>query len=407
MTALPPSLVIPALGFGCFFALVLYIIAPVARRLFLGRYGRRHRLFGIAFLTWLLVGFAHLLLGLDGVLSRLGFNVLLSLLGLGLTLSAAADFKHHHSKVKNPASGVLEPEATVTYSEMIEHAFYHILNLFQIVFLHVVTDAPPAGWPLLGGPAGRRVRLALVMLATSPWLVRHRFPVNSFSDNYNKVKTGKDPRTLVAVLYRCARLRARGTPTQRAPQALGEREQRRDGSLQSRLSATRAPLTPPRLHLLLLVVPGPAAAVRTCLLSTLQRLKKYQYMFYKHALLHGLNLTVALRGAPSAEQLSRGELGLAAQPTFQLYWLSLNAAYVMEFFLQTLVKRRFMAQATMLALNQLLMLVSTLVAVQVLTHVSLPISAASLGLNMVHRSRPYGEMVNFAIIVALCSSVIA
>lgn len=126
-------------------------------------------------------------------------------------------------------------------------------------------------------------------------------------------------------------------------------------------------------------------------------------MFYKHFLLHGLNLTLALRGAPSASQHSKGELPLTAQPAFQLYWLALNTAYVMEFFLQTLVKRQYMHQRTMLGLNQLLMLVSTLVAVQMRKQVEPIIAIASLLLNMVHRSRPYGEMINFMLILALGS----
>jgi len=46
--------------------------------------------------------------------------------------------------------------------------------------------------------------------------------------------------------------------------------------------------------------------------------------------------------------------------------LSLNTAYVMEFFLQTLVKKKLLAQNNMLVLNQLLMLSSTLPAIQVL-----------------------------------------
>ena len=51
--------------------------------------------------------------------------------------SAAEDFKWLHRNVKNKASGVLDREATVTYNEMIEHVFYQILNLVQILFLHL------------------------------------------------------------------------------------------------------------------------------------------------------------------------------------------------------------------------------------------------------------------------------
>jgi len=63
--------------------------------------------------------------------------------------------------------------------------------------------------------------------------------------------------------------------------------------------------------------------------GVMYRVKKWQYLAYKHVLLHGLNVTVAMTG-----------VRLAGTPAFQLYWLLLNTAYVMEFFLQTLVRRR-------------------------------------------------------------------
>ena len=49
-----------------------------------------------------------------------------------------------------------------------------------------------------------------------------------------------------------------------------------------------------------------------------------------------------------------------------MYWALLNAAYVMEFFLQTLVKKGYMAQSNMLCLNSLLMLASSAAAVHTL-----------------------------------------
>ena len=72
-----------------------------------------------------------------------------------------------------------------------------------------------------------------------------------------------------------------------------------------------------------------------------------RYLLYKHCLLHGLNLSVALelardRPRPSAP-LSRP---IAEQPAFRVYWAALNAAYVMEFFLQTLVRRGLLAQVS-------------------------------------------------------------
>ena len=53
-------------------------------------------------------------------------------------LSAAFDFHRAHAQVQNRASGALEQEATITYSEVLEHSFYQMLNIAHIVFLHGV-----------------------------------------------------------------------------------------------------------------------------------------------------------------------------------------------------------------------------------------------------------------------------
>ena len=85
------------------------------------------------------------------------------------------------------------------------------------------------------------------------------------------------------------------------------------------------------------------------LIRFLYRMKKWQYLLYKHCLLHGLNASVAATDSGA----------LVHERHFRLYWLCLNTAYVCEFFMQTLVKRRYMSQNWMLALQQLLMSVST------------------------------------------------
>ena len=87
------------------------------------------------------------------------------------------------------------------------------------------------------------------------------------------------------------------------------------------------------------------------LINILYRIKKYQYLFYKHFLLHGLNVAVTV-----------GENLDPNQVYWRSYWLSLNTSYVMEFFLQTLVKRRHLGQTTMLRLNKLLMVSSSVAA---------------------------------------------
>ena len=112
------------------------------------------------------------------------------------------------------------------------------------------------------------------------------------------------------------------------------------------------------------------------LIGILYRTKKYQYVFYKHFLLHGLNISVALSGEC-----------LARRQDFRPYWMLLNTSYVMEFFLQTLVKKGHLRQATMLGLQQLLMLPSTLAALVVLRSVSPLLASVSLALNFARRKR--------------------
>eukprot|EP00667_Euglena_gracilis_P015339 EG_transcript_15944 len=127
------------------------------------------------------------------------------------------------------------------------------------------------------------------------------------------------------------------------------------------------------------------------LIGVLYRLKKYQYLLYKHCLLHGLNVSVAIRGRHVADD-----------PAFRLYWLCLNTAYVMEFFLQSLVKRKAMRQGTMLRMQQWLMLVSTFAALQVLRDVDPAVAAASFALNFAHRHHDVLNTVAIMAVAALC-----
>lgn len=114
--------------------------------------------------------------------------------------------------------------------------------------------------------------------------------------------------------------------------------------------------------------------------------KKWQYVAYKHLLLFGLDATVCLTG--SAVAGSSPDV-----PTFRLFWVALNAAYTCEFFLQTLVKRRYLRQGSMLLLNQLLMAASSVAAVGVLRRfVSAPLALLSLALNF----RPGGRGRDFS-----------
>ena len=212
---------------------------------------------------------------------------------------------------------MLDTDATVTQSEMVEHSFYQLLNLVQISFLHAVPWFAPGTAP--GSAPGRT---ALALLATLPWLFRANFPVNSFSKNYEL----------------------------------------------------------------------PGVGGRTPLIRLLYRLKKYQYLLYKHCLLHGLNASVAVEGMHATAAAP----GLASTQSFRLYWMCLNTASVMEFYMQTLVKRGYLSQSSMLAMQQTLMLVSTTAALEVLEAVRLLPALLSFALNMTRRGR---EVSNFGIVL--------
>ena len=287
---------------------VLAVCSWNAKNLFAPRYGRRHRIAGVAYIAWLIVGCHGLVGGRASSVSALWYDCVLGCLGVVLTLTAAYDFKGH-DRVKNPVghvSGTLSETATVSFSEMIEHSFYQGLNLAQALFLHssyylaskpsyVITDAPRTA----------AAHVALLALVTLPWLFRPLFPVNSFSANYDPSRRGGDPWSLIGIMYRT---------------------------------------------------------------------KKYQYMLYKHFLLHGLNVAVAATPVLWSLRLDCGGSSPLIDPAsliWRAYWLCLNASYVFEFFLQTLVRRGKLRQPLMLQANKLLMIGSTAAALGVLSQVFL------------------------------------
>lgn len=192
-------------GLVYFFSRLLFVLV-CNPGVFGKKLGRQHAICGLCYLTWLILGFFNIYFSL---VNHLYYDTLLGILGTTLAVTAAYGFPSHQ-RVSNIASGVLEQDKTVTYSEMIEHSFYQALNLVQILFLHA-----------LATQSDTKIKIAFLCLATAPWLIRQQFPVNKFSDNYTQNNDG----TLIAILY---------------------------------------------------------------------RLKKYQYVFYKHWLLHGLNITAAL-----------------------------------------------------------------------------------------------------------------
>lgn len=299
-------------GLLLFFIVVLSICVVYAPRLFTPRHGRRHRLLGVVYLGWLVVGVAlNITWNFDSDVGGSGqgaaallfsiYDIILGMLGSMLTASAAKDFQKAHAHIQNVASGPLDVDATVTYDEMIEHLFYQVLNVAQIIFLH-------ASFSLSSFQNSLWLRTSGMLVVSSLWLIRDRFPVHHFSANY----TQEQGWSIVTVLY---------------------------------------------------------------------RIKKWQYVFYKHLLLHGLNLTVVLY--PTTFNLS------PVSPSFRSYWVMLNTAYTMEFFLQTLVKRRYIPQWSMLVLNGFLMIVGSYCAIRVVLKVHPLFAWLSLLLNFSNRGHEF------------------
>eukprot|EP00746_Dinoflagellata_sp_MGD_P132179 gnl/MRDRNA2_/MRDRNA2_65907_c0_seq2.p1 gnl/MRDRNA2_/MRDRNA2_65907_c0~~gnl/MRDRNA2_/MRDRNA2_65907_c0_seq2.p1 ORF type:complete len:248 (-),score=10.49 gnl/MRDRNA2_/MRDRNA2_65907_c0_seq2:67-810(-) len=171
----------------------------------------------------------------------------------------------------------------------------------------------------------------LLVIVTAPWLFRGFFPVNSFSANYDKSRGGGN------IITWC--------------------HEDHDAAVNRGL---------PRL-----------LKIRVDWLNFMYMVKKHQYLFYKHFLLHGLHVVIVVRSCYNVQTHSsvngnlNGELGLevemASSLAWRVYWLCLNTAYTMEFFLQTLVRRRHLTQGARIFMNASLMLGSSVAALRVLS----------------------------------------
>jgi len=323
---------------AAYFAWVLSVVAPHAPRLFAPRFGRGHRLAGAAHLVLLLVGVADLLARvsqasfgasarppLDLVALPLGrarvsgaflYDALLGVSGCALTITAASDFGIPRARLRNRASGALDDDQTVTREEIVEHLFYQVLNVTQMVFLRIA--------PIVAATHGRSGACASLALATAPWLFRSAFPTNRFSANYRRLPERSAGTTNAVSSFRVTR----------------------------------------RLY----------------------RLKKAQYVFLKHVLQHGLNAGVVV-AATRASSSPSSPSSLADTLFFRAYWLTLNTAFVMEFFMQTLVKKNKLSQRTMLRANKTLMFTSSLAAAFVVAKASLVAAATSCALNVLSPAR--------------------
>ena len=259
-------------------------------------------------------------------LSVVAFDLVLGLSGILVTRTAVKDFGRLHSRVRErrtKSSGVLHETKTVATSEMEEHFFYQMVNLTQVLYLHFCEMCD-----------GKNARtLALVLSTWSIWRYRDRFPVNSFSRNYEGGENGRWFESVENFLYRA---------------------------------------------------------------------KKWQYVFYKTCNKHGLNVSSAIfeSSSSSSSKTTTTTILTTHGERFQLYWLCLNASYVMEFFLQTLVKKKYGTQSNALLMNQFLMVVSSLSAFPVVVHRVHPIAfVAALALNFLNRKQ---ETANVCLTCVAC-----
>jgi hypothetical protein len=330
-------------GLRLFFGSLFVILCthPKAKsKLFIAHHGRSHRMLGGAHLLWLVFGITFVVQPDDGhynsfdwQMKCIAYDVVLGLLGVATTLSAAHNFPHRRVVNRPGESGTLSESAIVTQHEMIEHSFYQGLNVWQALYLHGITWIGENA--LMNSTVGRFVALWFVTL---PWAIRSWFPVNSFSANWTT--SGERDNTM-------SKKRGSG---------------KRDECIQvGTIKDTTSLPTINRMY----------------------QIKKWQYVFYKHLILHGLNISMAF-----PRQSNDGNV-IKTLPTFsiwRIFWISLNASFVMEFFLQSLVKRGVLTQFSMIVLQWILMASSSLAAIgAVLGRVRVEAAAISLLLNFVNR----------------------
>ena len=295
---------------AAYFVLLLVVSARSARA-FTGKFGRRHRVCGIAHLGVLCVRARDVVVadarGRGGVESVL-LDLALFVSGLALTLTAHADFAKEHARRSLAKASAPAPPAPENDGDGTGDARTRVLSLGEWISDRVRARRSTRVVPVASG--GDAVHLR--GLAAAVDLVEtFGVSVNSFSRNY---KSGMPD--IESVLY---------------------------------------------------------------------RVKKWQYVLYKTVLLHGLNVSLAVRPVNLPETLE-----------WRMYWTLLSVcAYVLEFFLQTLVKRKYIKQGTMLLMNQALMVISTVAVLPILRSAVLPTAAlVALTLNFFNRKR---EMVNVAI----------
>ena len=359
-------------GLKLFFALLLTCLAISNSliKLFTHHHGRIHRISGLFHLLWLIYGTFFIVNNNNNYPKNnnnhhhywhfqcLLYDTILGISGITITLTAAYAFPHKHVHNRPGESGTLAKNAIVTQGEMMEHSFYQGLNLLQALYLHLITwgsgddDDDDLTFLMLS-----MKRFGMLLLVTLPWAVRKRFPVNSFSANWKSME--KNQRQEKVMKYD------------------------NDG----------------------IQVGTEKGSKYLWLINGMYRFKKWQYVFYKHVILHGLNISVGI--AMKSDKDDDIPLPLTSQ--WRIFWLLLNTSYVMEFFLQSLVKRRVISQKFMMVLNALLMISASLASMDtnVLGQVRIETALISLFFNFYNRGYDvFNTLATFVIVHFISNFII-
>ena len=350
-------------GLNLFFTLLLTTLTlsnnASGLKLFTHPHGRIHRLTGLFHLLWLLYGALFLINNNhytqngknDWHRKCLLYDITLGTSGIITTLTAASSFPHRHIHNRPGESGTLSNDAIVTQGEMVEHSFYQGVNLVQVVFLHFVTWVLVVDERVLPIVVVFVKRFGMLLVVTLHWAIRKRFPVNSFSANWRRKNV----------------------------------EMKKNNRHHDKNGGIRVGTEKESKYL--------------WLINGMYRFKKWQYVFYKHMILHGLNISVA--SSYQSYKNDTTSLPLPLTPQWRIFWLLLNTSYVMEFFLQSLVKRQVLSQKFMMVLNALLMISASIASMKsnVLGQVKVEAALISLFLNFYNRGHDVlNTMVTFIIV---------
>ena len=357
--------------------------------LFLQWHGWSHRLAGGTHLCWMILGTFYVTQSGSNIdfsswkYKTFAYDVVLGVLGVITTYTASQGFPHKTIQNNIGQSGTLHLNAIVTQAEMIEHLFYQFLNLCQSIYLHTLSYYYSSYY---SGDDPDNItinmsivyRLSMLWLVTSPWLVRHKLPVHSFSHNWLLYQQQRDEQKQRSRIIK-SQLKPKEEQTTSSSQDQGG-----DNNDRVKLILGQRPTHKSKISGNENDSNGTSdsnnsdSGYETETEVLLYRIKKCQYIFYKHVILHGVNIysmiCIAHNNSSSSSRSSSSTIPYST--SWRIFWLLLNLSYVMEFFLQSIVKRRIISQSGMLYLQRWLMSTASISAICVLLEIPMTSSSS-------------------------------